>query len=96
MGTKPIYDRVIIRVIDPEKVSAGGIVLADSAAEPPNRAKVLAVGTGFKNKDGVYIPLTVKVDDIVMFNPNAGQKTKLNGEEVLIIKEEDIYAIDEE
>ncbi len=95
MATKPIHDRVIIQVLDPESVTAGGIVLASSAAEPPNRAKVIAVGGGIKNKDGIYIPLTVKVDDIVLFNPNAGQKTKLNGEEVLIVKEEDILAIEE-
>ena len=96
MAFKPVYDRVLVRVLEVDKVSAGGIVLADQSAEPSNRGLVLAVGEGKRNKDGVVIPLNVKENDVVMFNAVAGQPVKINGEELIVLREDDIFAVDED
>lgn len=96
MAFKPVYDRILVRVLDEEAVSAGGIVLPGQALEKPNRGLVLAVGEGKRNKDGVQIPLSIKENDVVMYNAVAAQVVKINGEELIVLKEDDVFAVDED
>jgi chaperonin GroES len=96
MAFKPIYDRVLVRVLQEEAVTAGGIVLPGEALEKPMRGLVLAVGEGKRNKEGVLIPLTVKENDVVMYNPVAAQAVKIGGEELIVLREDDLFAVDED
>lgn len=96
MAFKPVYDRVLVRVLEAEAVSAGGIVLPGEALEKPMRGLVLAVGGGKRNKDGVQIPLNIKANDVVMYNPVAAQAVKIDGEELIVLREEDIFAVDDD
>ncbi|MDP5293772.1 co-chaperone GroES [Oceanimonas sp. CHS3-5] len=97
MNIRPLHDRVIIKRIEAEAKSAGGIVLTGSAAEKSTRGEVLAVGNGRTLDNGEVKPLSVKVGDKVIFNEGFGVKTeKLDGQEVLILSEGDILAIVEE
>jgi chaperonin GroES len=89
----PIYDRVVVRPLKPETVTGGGIVLTAGAEERPNEGLVLAVGCGRRTKEGVTIPLEVKVGDTVMYYLAAGQPVKIDGEEVLVLREDEIYAV---
>lgn len=93
MSIKPLHDRVVIKRLDDERTSAGGIVIPDTAAEKPVRGKVLAIGTGKILTDGKVLPLAVKVGDIVVFGKYSGTEVKLNGEEVVIMREEDILGV---
>lgn len=93
MKVKPLGDRV---VIDPSKElekTKGGIVLPDTAKEKPQEGKIMAVGTGKKTEDGKVIPLSVKVGDIVLYGKYSGTEITVEGEEYLIVREEDIFAI---
>lgn len=94
MNIRPLHDRVIIKRIEAESKSAGGIVLTGSAAEKSTRGEVLAVGNGRILDNGEVKPMSVKVGDKVIFNEGFGVKTeKLDGQEVLILSENDILAI---
>ena len=96
MSFKAVHDRVIVIEDTAETVTTTGIVLTDGAAEKPAQGKVIAVGPGKRTKDGILIPLEVKVGDKVMYYRGAGSKVKLEGQLVLILKEEEIYVIVEE
>lgn len=87
-----MHDRVLIKKLEPETKSAGGIMLTTSVT-PVYEAEVVAVGTGKPVKDGAPIPLTVKVGDRVMYNPSATITVTVKGETLLVIKEEEIFAI---
>ena len=93
MTLKPLSDRVVIRRVDSEAVTKGGLIIPDAAAEKADQGTVLAVGPGKRNKDGVVDPLDVAVNDRVLFGKFAGQTVKVDGEELLILKEEDILAV---
>jgi len=94
MAIRPLHDRVIVKRLDVESKSAGGIVLTGSAAEKSTRGEILAVGTGRILDNGDVKPLAVKVGDTVIFNEGyAVKKEKLDGQEVLIMSETDILAI---
>jgi chaperonin GroES len=93
MELNPLYDRVVIRVIDPDTRSPGGIVIPDNAKEKPNTGEVLAVGPGRILENGNKIETTVKIGERVVFGQMSGQKIRVHGEEVTILKEEDILAI---
>ena len=93
MSMKPLHDRVVIKRLEDERTSAGGIVIPDTASEKPVRGKVLAIGTGKVTADGKVLPLTVKVGDIVVFGKYSGTEIKLNGEEVVVMREEDILGV---
>ena len=89
---KPLADRVLVRPIEREEVTKGGIVLPDTAKEKPQEWEVLAVGDGRLSEDGKRIPLDVKVGDIVIYAKYGGTEIKVEGEELIILRESDILA----
>lgn len=93
MNIRPLQDRVVVKRMPEETTSAGGIVIPDSATEKPSRGEVLAVGGGKVNSNGDVRPLDVKVGDKVLFGKYAGTEVKVDGEEVLIMREEDILGV---
>jgi chaperonin GroES len=93
MNLRPLHDRVIIKRIEETRTSPGGIVIPDSAAEKPIRGEVMAVGTGKILEDGKVRPLDVKVGDKVLYGKYAGTEVKLNGQDLLVMREEDIMAV---
>lgn len=93
MNIRPLHDRVIVRRMEEERTSAGGIVLPDSATEKPAQGEVLAVGNGKKDDKGKSIPLDVKVGDKVLFGKYSGNEVKVGGEELLVMREEDIMGV---
>ncbi len=93
MALRPLHDRVIIKRLDNERTTASGIVIPDSAAEKPDQGEVLAVGPGKKTEEGKLIPMDLKVGDKVLFGKYAGQSVKVDGDEVLVIREEEIFAV---
>jgi chaperonin GroES len=97
MKVKPLADRVLIRRIEEEEVKKGGIIIPDTAKEKPQKGEVIAVGPGrFDEKSGKRIPLEVKVGDKVLFSKYAGSEVKIDDEEYLIMREDDILAVFEE
>ena len=92
MNLRPLHDRVIVKRLENETKTASGIVLPDNAAEKPDQGEVLAVGPG-KHDEGVVSPLNVKVGDRVLFGKYSGQTVKMNGEELLVMKEDDLFAV---
>ena len=93
MALRPLHDRVIVKRLDNERKTASGIVIPESAAEKPDQGEVLAVGPGKKNEDGKVSPMDVKVGDKVLFGKYAGQTVKVDGEELLVMREEDIMGV---
>ena len=93
MKLRPLADRVIVKRLENETKSASGIYIPDNAAEKPDQGEVLAVGPGRTSEEGKLVPLTVKVGDRVLFGRYGGQPVKVDGEELLVMKEEDLFAI---
>ena len=93
MALRPLHDRVIVKRLYNERKTASGIVIPESAAEKPDQGEVLAVGPGKKTEDGKVLPVDVKVGDKILFGKYAGQTVKVDGEEVLVIREEEILAV---
>jgi chaperonin GroES len=93
MNIKPLHDKVLLKRVDEENKTAGGIIIPDTAKEKPSEGIVEAVGNGFRAEDGKILPMTVKAGDRVLFGKWAGTEIKVNGETHLIIKESDILAI---
>jgi len=93
MKIRPLHDRVIVKRIEEERKSAGGIVIPDTAAEKPDQGEIVAVGKGKKSDDGKLIPLDVKVGDRVLFGKYSGQTVKVKGDELLVMREEDIMGV---
>ncbi|HJS37732.1 MAG TPA: co-chaperone GroES [Burkholderiales bacterium] len=93
MKIRPLHDRVIVKRIDEERKTASGIVIPDTAAEKPDQGEVLAVGKGKKTDDGKLIALDVKVGDKVLFGKYSGQTVKVKGDELLVMREEDIMGV---
>jgi chaperonin GroES len=94
MKIRPLHDRVIVKRKEEERKTASGIVIPDSAnTEKPDQGEILAVGAGKKDDNGKLIPLDVKVGDTVLFGKYAGQTVKVDGEEVLVMREEDIMGV---
>ena len=96
MKIRPLHDRVIVKRMEEERKTASGIVIPDSATEKPDQGEVIAVGPGKKDDSGKTIAMDVKVGDRVLFGKYAGQGVKIEGEEVLVMREEDIMAIVEQ
>ncbi len=93
MKLRPLHDRVIVKRLEEEKKTASGIVIPDSAAEKPDQGEVLAVGTGKVGDDGKVRPMDVKVGDRVLFGKYSGSTVKVDGDELLVMREEDIMAV---
>ena len=93
MALRPLHDRVIIQRLEEEKVSAGGIVIPDSAAEKPVRGEVIAAGNGKILEDGKVRPIAVKKGDKVLFGKYSGTEVKVDGQELLVMREEDLLAV---
>ena len=93
MNIKPLYDRVVIKRMEEEKMSAGGIVIPDSATEKPIKGEVIAVGSGKSLDNGSVRAPQVKVGDKVLFGKYAGTEVKVDGNEILVVKEDDIFAV---
>jgi chaperonin GroES len=93
MAFRPLHDRVVVRRIEADQKTAGGIIIPDSAQEKPSEGEVIAVGEGNRDDDGDRIALDVKVGDRVLFGKWSGTEVKLNGEDLLIMKESDIMGV---
>ena len=93
MAFRPLHDRVVVRRVDSEEKSAGGIIIPDTAKEKPSQGEVIAVGPGGRDEAGKLIPIDLKVGDRVLFGKWSGTEIKLDGEELLIMKESDIMGV---
>ena len=93
MNIRPLHDRVIVRRTEEERTSAGGIVIPDSATEKPSQGEVVAVGNGKILENGEVRPMEVKVGDKVLFSKYGGTEIKIEGEELLVMREEDITGV---
>ena len=93
MKFRPLHDRVLVKRVDAEEKTAGGIILPDSAQEKPSEGKVMAVGTGYKSDDGTVRPLDVKKGDRILFGKWSGTEVKVDGDDLLIMKESDIMGV---
>jgi len=93
MGFRPLHDRVLIRRVEAEEKSAGGIIIPDTAKEKPMEGEVVAVGGGARGEDGKIHPLDVKAGDRVLFGKWSGTEVKLDGEDLIIMKESDVMGI---
>ena len=93
MKIRPLHDRVIVKRLEEERKTASGIVIPDAAAEKPDQGQILAVGPGKRDENGKHVALDVKVGDRVLFGKYAGQTVKVDGEELLVMREEDLFAV---
>jgi len=93
MALRPLHDRVLVKRIESEEKTAGGIILPDSVQEKPSEGEVISVGAGTKAEDGTVTPLDVKAGDKILFGKWGGTEVKLDGEDLLIMKESDIMGI---
>ena len=90
---RPLHDRVVVRRIDPENKTKGGIIIPDTAKEKPSEGEVIAVGLGGRDESGKLIPIDIKAGDRVLFGKWSGTEVRLDGEELLIMKESDIMGV---
>jgi len=93
MNFRPLHDRVLVRRIEADEKTAGGIIIPDTAKEKPQEGEVIAAGTGARNEAGEVHPLEVKAGDKVLFSKYSGTEVKIDGDEHLIMREEDLLAI---
>ena len=93
MKVRPLHDRIIVERIEEDEQRVGGIIIPDTAKEKPQQGKVIAVGKGRIEKDGKVTPLDVKAGDTVLFGKYAGQEIKIDGEEYLIMREDEVLAV---
>ena len=93
MAFRPLHDRVLVRRVEAEEKTAGGIIIPDTAKEKPQEGEIVAVGTGTKAEDGKVTPLDVKAGDRILFGKWSGTEVKIDGKELLIMKESDIMGI---
>ncbi|MCW5623373.1 MAG: co-chaperone GroES [Burkholderiales bacterium] len=93
MKIRPLHDRIIVKRLEEERKTASGIVIPDTAAEKPDQGEVLAIGTGKVQDDGKVRPLQLKVGDRVLFGKYSGQTVKVQGDELLVMREEDVMGV---
>ena len=96
MTIRPLHDRIVVQRIDEGEQKVGGIIIPDSAKEKPQQGKVIAAGSGKFKDDGKRVPLDVKAGDSILFGKYSGQEIKLDGDEYLIMREDDVLAVVEE
>ena len=90
---RPLHDRVVVRRVESESKTAGGIIIPDTAKEKPQEGEIIAVGSGARDESGKLVPLDVKAGDRILFGKWSGTEVKLNGEDLLIMKESDIMGV---
>ena len=93
MKIRPLYDRIVVKRIDEQETTRSGIIIPDSAQEKPQEAEVIAVGNGKRLDDGKLVPLDVKVGDRILFGKYSGNDIRLDGEEYLIMREDDVLGV---
>jgi chaperonin GroES len=93
MNFRPLHDRVVVKRVEQEEKTKGGIIIPDTAKEKPQEGEVIAVGPGGRNEDGDLIPLDVKAGDRVLFGKWSGTEVKIDGEDLLIMKESDLLGV---
>lgn len=93
MKFRPLHDRILVERVESEEVTKGGIILPDTAKEKPQQGKVIAVGNGKRTDDGKIIPLEIKVGDMILFGKYSGSEIKIEGNEYLIMKEDDVLGV---
>jgi chaperonin GroES len=93
MKFRPLYDRILVEKVESEEITKGGIIVPDSAKEKPQQGKVIAVGQGKRLEDGKLVPLEVKAGDTILFGKYSGSEIKIEGNEYLIMKEEDVLGL---
>ena len=93
MNIRPLYDRIVVKRVEEQETVKGGIIIPESAKEKPQEAEVIAVGNGKRTEDGKLIPLEVKKGDRILFGKYSGNEIKLDGDDYLILREEDVLAI---
>ena len=93
MNFRPLYDRILVKRVEAEEKTAGGLIVPDSAKEKPREAEVIAVGAGRQNADGTVREVSLNVGDIVLFGKFTGDEIKLDGVEHIILREEDVLAV---
>ena len=93
MGFRPLHDRVLVRRVEAEEKTAGGIIIPETAKEKPQEGEVVAVGAGTKAEDGKVTPLDVKAGDKILFGKYSGTEIKIDGEEFLILREDEVLAV---
>ncbi|MFA7404876.1 MAG: co-chaperone GroES [Pelobacteraceae bacterium] len=93
MNLRPLQDRIIVKRVEEETKTAGGLFIPETAKEKPQRGEIVAVGNGKKTEDGKVLPLDVKVGDIVLFGKYAGTEIKVDGDDYLMMREDDILAV---
>jgi len=96
MKFKPLHDRILVRRIEADEKTAGGIIIPDNAKEKPSEGEVISVGNGARNEAGEFIPMEVKEGDHILFGKWSGTEVKIDGEDLLIMKESDVMGIVEE
>ncbi|MBM3780610.1 MAG: co-chaperone GroES [Acidobacteria bacterium] len=93
MALRPLHDRILVQRTEEEEQKVGGIIIPDSAKEKPQQGKVVAVGAGKADKDGKRIALDVKAGDVILFGKYSGQEVKVDGEDYLIMREDEVLAV---
>jgi chaperonin GroES len=93
MHFRPLHDRVVVRRVDADEKTAGGIIIPDTAKEKPQEGEVVAVGPGARNEKGELVPLELKIGDRILFGKWSGTEVKIDGEDLLIMKESDILGV---
>ncbi len=96
MNVRPLHDRIIVHRLEEGEQKIGGIIIPDTAKEKPQQGKVIAVGNGKSKDDGKRVPLDVKAGDLILFGKYSGQEIKLDGEEYLIMREDEVLAVIDE
>ena len=90
MGFRPLHDRVLVKRVDSEAKTSGGIIIPDTAKEKPSQGEIVAVGPGGRDENGKLIPIDLKVGDVVLFGKWSGTEVKIDGQDLLIMKESDV------
>ena len=93
MKFRPLHDRVVVKRIDAEEKTSGGIIIPDTAKEKPSQGEILAVGPGGRDESGKLVPIDLKVGDVVLFGKWSGTEVKIDGEDLLIMKESDVMGV---
>ena len=93
MSFRPLHDRVLVRRLEAQEKTAGGIIIPDTAQEKPQEGEIVAAGTGTRSEDGKIVPLDVKAGDKILFGKWSGSEVKLDGEDLIIMKESDVLGI---